>query len=271
MKKIIIVFAALLMTFNMSAQKLVILHSNDTHSHIDPVRGSDNDGFGGAIERAAFIDSVRTAEGKKNVLLLDAGDFSQGSSYFSIFKGDLEVDIINAIGYDAVCLGNHEFDNGLDELTRRLKNLKCPVVCANYDFTGLPVAPYIKPYTIVKKAGFKIGIIGALTDVRPVVDGHIAAKLKYTDPAEVINKYAEFLKDEKKCDLVICLTHIGFDGKDSDISLARASRNVDVIIGGHSHTDLKDIHWESNLADEKVAIVTDLCWGLYMGSLEVTK
>jgi 5'-nucleotidase len=271
MKKIVIVFAALLMAFNMSAQKLVILHSNDTHSHIDPVRGSDNDGLGGVIERAAYIDSVRAAEGKKNVLLVDAGDFSQGSSYFSIFDGDIEVDVINALGYDVVCLGNHEFDNGLDELARRLKSLKAEVVCANYDFTGLPIAPYVKPYTIVKKAGFKIGIIGVLTDVRPVVDGHIAAKLKYGDAAEVVNKYAEILKNEKKCDLVICLTHIGFDGRDSDVSLAGVSRNVDVIIGGHSHTDLKDIHWEKNSVGENVAIVTDLCWGLYMGKLEVKK
>jgi 5'-nucleotidase len=270
MKKIVIVFAALLMAFNMSAQKLVILHSNDTHSHIDPVRGSDNDGLGGVIERAAYIDSVRAAEGKKNVLLVDAGDFSQGSSYFSIFDGDIEVDVINALGYDVVCLGNHEFDNGIDELARRLSNLKVPVVCANYDFSGTVLEKHVKPYVILKKAGLKIGIIGLLTDVSSVVDGHIAKMLKYQDPVEVTNRYASYLKEKRGCDLIICLTHLGYDEEPyTDQMLAPKTKDVDIIVGGHSHTNLKKEDRIKNLEGKDVIVVQDWMWGMHVGNLSV--
>ena len=138
------------------AQELTILHLNDTHSHIEPERHGNRIGYGGVIEQAAYIDSVRCADGKNNVLLLHAGDFSQGSSYFRQLRGDVEVDVINAMKFDAVCLGNHEFDNGIDELARRLGNLEVPVVCANYDFSATTLADYIKPYVILEKAGIAI-------------------------------------------------------------------------------------------------------------------
>lgn len=153
MRRLIITFAVLALSFGAFAQELTILHLNDTHSHIDPERSGKHAGKGGVVEQALYIDEVRAEEGKKNVLLLHAGDFSQGSSYFTELNGDLEIDILNAFKYDAVCLGNHEFDNGIDELARRLGNLKVPVVCANYDFSASPLAKYVKPYVIVKKAG----------------------------------------------------------------------------------------------------------------------
>ena len=160
-----ILLCAALLSLSLGAQELTILHINDTHSHVDPQRAGDYKGRGGVIEQAAFIDSVRTAVGKKNVLLLHAGDYGQGTSYFTELGGNIEIDVMNAFRFDATCLGNHEFDNGIAELARRLKNLRNDVVCANYDFTGTLLEGLVQPYTIVKKAGKKIGIIGLLTDI----------------------------------------------------------------------------------------------------------
>ena len=253
-----------------SAQNLTVLHMNDTHSHIDPQRSGKNIGKGGVIEQAAYIDSVRTACGPENVLLLHAGDFSQGTSYFTELGGDIEIDVLNALGFDAVSIGNHEFDNGMEELARRLKNLNAPVICANYDFTGTPLEGLLTPYVIVHKAGKKIGVIGALTDLSSVVASDIAALLKYIPPMDVVNSYAEKLKYEEGCDLVICLSHLGYDrGEHTDVMLAQQSRNVDVIVGGHSHTHLEDYVKVNNLDGEDVIVVSDWCWGLEVGNLSV--
>lgn len=269
MKRIILLLIACSIAVMASAQNLTILHLNDTHSHIDPERAGDIAGHGGVIEQAAYIDSVRVADGKKNVLLLHAGDFSQGSSYFTEMNGDIEIDVMNAMKYDAVCIGNHEFDNGIDEIARRIKNLDAPVLCANYDFTGCALEGLIKPYVIIKKAGKKIGVIGLLTDVTSVVDRRVAVQMKYTDAVEKANEYAAYLKNEKKCDLVICLTHIGYDGRESDVQLATESRNVDIIVGGHSHTHLDDVVKVSDKDGKPVAIVSDWHWGITIGNLKV--
>lgn len=262
--------AALLIAAAAFAQDLTILHLNDTHSHIDPEKSGIYDGVGGVIEQAAYIDSVRCADGKRNVLLLHAGDFSQGTSYFPTLKGNIEIDVINAFGYDAVCLGNHEFDNGPAELARRLASCKVPVVCANYDFTGSPVDPYVDPYVILRKAGKKIGIIGLMTDVSAVVDTDVARTMKYLDPVEVVNRYAALLKDEKDCDLVICLTHLGYENEEfTDCELAPKVRNVDIIVGGHSHTRLTDKTVIRDLDGEDVVIVTDWRFGREIGHLSV--
>lgn len=251
------------------AQDLVILHTNDTHSHIDPVKAGPEAGLGGVVERAAYIDSVRTAVGKRNLLLLDAGDFSQGTSYFTIHKGDLEVELLNEMGYEVTALGNHEFDNGPEDLARRLKKARFKVVCANYDFSGTDLAKYVRPYVIVRKAGLKIGIIGLLVDVTKVVDKSVAGRLRYLDPVEVTDRYAELLK-EKGCDLVIVLSHLGIEKSDfTDIHLAEATHDVDMIIGGHSHTFLEEPVHVRNTDGDDVMIVTDGCWGLYVGKLEV--
>ena len=254
---------------SMYAQELVILHTNDTHSHIDPVKSGPEAGLGGVIERAAYIDSVRSAVGRRNLLLVDAGDFSQGTSYFTILKGDIEVELLNEMGYDAATLGNHEFDNGPEDLARRLKMAKFRVVCANYDFSGSGLDRYVKPYTIVRRAGKKIGIIGLLVDVTKVVDRSVAEKLRYLDPIAVTNRYSGLLK-EKGCDLVIVLSHLGMEKSDfTDIQLARSCRNVDLIIGGHSHTFLEEPVCVEDADGNDVMIVTDGCWGLYVGKLEL--
>lgn len=272
MKHIISVLVSILAACTLVfSQDLVILHVNDTHSHEEPLRdGEAQGGMGGVIERAAYVDSVRTAVGKKNVLLLHAGDFSQGTSYFTELGGDIEIDLINAMKYDVVTLGNHEFDNGIDELARRLGNLKCPVVCANYDFSELVLGKYVKPYAIVRKGGMKIGVIGLLTDVTRVVQKSIADKMKRFDDIEVANKWADYLKNEEHCDMVIALTHIGFDSVGmNDPALVAGTRNIDLVVGGHSHTFLTDAEYRNNLDGRPVPIVQDGCWGLFVGQVNV--
>ena len=272
MKRIIMILAVLLIAASASSQELVILHVNDTHSHLDPLRSGDRCGMGGAIERASYVDSVRAADGRRNVLLLHAGDFSQGTSYFSVLKGDLEISVINAMKYDVITLGNHEFDNGLDELARRLGSLKCPVVCANYDFSASPVGRYVRPYAIVRRGGMKIGIFGMLTDISKVVDGSIAADIRKLDDVETANRWISYLKNEKGCDIVIALSHLGFDGSDfTDKELVRSTRGLDLVIGGHSHTEMEAPALIADAAGRQVPVIQDGCWGLFVGRMEVKK
>ena len=263
-----ILSAVILSAVAVNAQNLTILHLNDTHSHVDPQRSGDYKGRGGFIEQAAYIDSVRTADGKRNVLLLHAGDFSQGTSYFTELGGDIEIDLLNAAAYDVVTLGNHEFDNGPVELARRLKNLDADVVCANYDFTGSALEGLVKPWTIIRRGGMKIGIIGLLTDISKVVDSSLVSGLDYQEPSAVVNRYAEILKNEKKCDLVICLSHLGYT---EDKELASKIRGVDVIVGGHSHTLLHKMQHVADLDGKDVVIVQDWCWGMSVGNLKVRR
>ena len=267
MKKTIFIVLAVLAAISLDAQNLTILHLNDTHSHVDPERSGEYKGLGGAVEQAAYIDSVRTADGKKNVLLLHGGDFSQGTSYFTELGGNIEIDLLNAAGYDVVTLGNHEFDNGSVELARRLRNIDAEVVCANYDFAGTPLEGLVKPYTVVKRAGLKIGIIGLLTDISRVVDKKLVGELVYQEPASVVNRYAELLRKEEGCDLVLCLSHLGFS---LDTEVAAQIRNVDVIVGGHSHTELDEMVKVKDLDGKDVGIVQDWCWGMSVGNLKVS-
>lgn len=267
--KRLMIFAALVALLASCSHRLVIVHTNDTHSHFEPLRETDDESpkMGGVIEQAAYIDSVRHADGKRNVLLLHAGDFNQGTSYFTIFKGDLEIGMLNAMKYDCVTLGNHEFDNGLDDLARRLSELHCPVVCANYDFFINPkLKSIVKPYVILKRGGHKIGIIGMLCDISRVVDGNISKKLPRLDEAETANKWASYLKNEEGCDLVIVLSHMGFN---EDRNFVKTVRNIDLVIGGHSHTLLKQIEYSKDLDGREVPIVQDGGWGLYLGHLEI--
>lgn len=266
MKRIFTALSILMVSMSLDAQDLTILHVNDTHSHIDPQRSGDYKGRGGVIEQAAYIDSVRCADGKRNVLLVHAGDFSQGTSYFTELGGNIEIDVLNALRFDVVTLGNHEFDNGVEELARRLKNLKAEVVCANYDFDGTALEGLVEPFTIIRRGGKKIGFIGLLTDIMEVVDRDIAKVLTYQDPAEVVNRLAEYLKEEKDCDMVICLSHLGY-GEDKD--LAASVRNVDLIVGGHSHTLLDDKQIVKDLDGEEVIIVQNWKWGLNVGHLSI--
>ncbi len=250
---------------------ITILHVNDTHSQLEPIRSGEYAGMGGALERAAYIDSVRTADGSDNVLVLQAGDYFQGSAYFTEFGGNVEVQDLNAIGYDAVTLGNHEFDNGLEALGEKLSSLECPVVVCNYDFSPFEIGKYVKPYVIVEKAGKKIGIVGVLCKLKDMVAGDIADRVPEYDMIPTVQKYVDQIR--KECDLVIALTHIGYTehnpGDITDPQLVAATRGIDIVVGGHSHTFMEEPDWVPNLDGKKVPIVQTGWMGAYMGEFKV--
>ena len=274
MRKLIaaVVTAMLVACSGASAQKLTIMHFNDTHSHLEPERAGKSAGRGGVIERAALVDSVRNAVGRRNFLLLHAGDFNQGTSYYTTLGGMLEVGLVNALGYDVVTLGNHEFDDGIEHLGRRLAGLKCPVVCSNYDFSQFELDKYVKPYVVLKRGGMRIGIFGMLTDITKVVERTIADRLPKFDDVETADRWASYLKNEKKCDIVIALTHLGVENEDfMDQDLVRATRNIDLVVGGHSHTFIKNIVYENNIDGKPVPIVQNGCWGLDTAELSIVK
>ena len=274
MRKLIaaVVTAILVACSGASAQKLTIMHFNDTHSHLEPERAGKSAGRGGVIERAALVDSVRNAVGRRNFLLLHAGDFNQGTSYYTTLGGMLEVGLVNALGYDVITLGNHEFDDGIEHLGRRLAGLKCPVVCSNYDFSQFELGKYVKPYVVLKRGGMRIGIFGMLTDITKVVERTIADRLPKFDDVETADRWASYLKNEKKCDIVIALTHLGMENEDfMDQDLVRATRNIDLVVGGHSHTFIKNIVYENNIDGKPVPIVQNGCWGLDTAELSIEK
>ena len=269
MKRFIIIALCLLaFAAGASAQRLVILHVNDTHSHLDAERSGDNVGRGGVIERAAYIDSVRAAVGKNKVLLLHAGDWDQGSPYYTIFEGDLEVSLINAIKYDCLTFGNHEFDSGVEDLARRVKNIKSPIVCANYDFSSFDFGKNgVAPCTVIKRGGLRIGIIGLLTNIETVVNYETASRIpRAGTDAEVVNKWADYLRNTKKCDMVIVLSHIGYE---EDLDLVKDIRGVDLVVGGHSHTFVDDFAYRTDLDGKQVPVIQDGCWGLNVGRIDV--
>lgn len=247
--------------------RLVILHTNDTHSHFEPLRSGDRAGLGGVIERAAFIDSVRSAVGEDKFLLLDAGDFSQGTSYFSELGGRLEPVIINDMRYDCVTLGNHEFDNGIEDLAERLAMIKdTKMVCANLDLSQFELSKYVTPYAVIERGGMKIGIIGLESNLSANVSATISSRIPQLDNVEVTNKWAEYLKNEEKCDLIILLSHLGY-GEDQEI--VPKTEHIDIVIGGHSHTFVEDFIYVKDASGKDVPIITDGCWGLDVGRVDV--
>lgn len=260
-----ILLAALGMLSCTREARLVILHTNDTHSHIEPERGGEYSGRGGSIERAAFVDSIRAAEGADKVLLLHAGDFSQGTPYFSELGGRAEIEIMNGIGYDCTCLGNHEFDNGVEALCERLSSLSTTVVCANLDLSDSPLKDFVRPSVIIERGGMKIGIIGLVVNLKASVKSEVSGALKVLDNREVVNAEAAKLRAEG-CDFVILLTHIGYS---EDTALAREIKGVDLIVGGHSHTRCDGLKYIKDAEGRKVPVISDGQWGREMGVIKV--
>ncbi len=273
MKKILLTLVLLAgSTFVAPAEDLVILTTNDTHSNID----FDNNGRGGILPRKAIIDSVRKAE--KNVILVDAGDMVQGTLYFKYFKGDVEYPLFNMMDYDIRILGNHEFDNGLDELAARWKDVKATRLSANYDFKGTPAEGLFQPYVIKKIGKKKIGFIGINVDPASLISKENYPGMKYKDAIATANTTAEMLRKQKKCDLIVAVTHIGYEaipGKASDIELARQSKDIDIIIGGHSHTfvDPKTPdatpYWIENAAGKPVLVTQTGKYGRNVGYIKI--
>ena len=213
-------------------KQLTILHTNDTHSQVEP----RDDGRGGYARRMGLIRQER--EKDPDLLLVDAGDFSQGTPYFNLYRGRVEIDAMNYMGYDAATLGNHEFDNGLDSLAMVLKQARFPIVCANYDFTGTPLEGLVQPYTIIEKSGVKVGIFGLGCQPKGVISDQNFEPATYKDPYPVAQAMADTLRAQG-CDVVVCLSHMGTLGKakgdECDSAMVANTRGIDVVVGGHTH------------------------------------
>ncbi|SRR5690554_2052799 len=246
--------------------QLVVLHTNDTHSRIEPLPETDRTapGMGGVVRRATYIDGVRKEN--KNVLLFDAGDFLQGTPYFNLFKGEVEVEAMNMMGYDAATLGNHEFDYGLDVLEKVVREASFPIVSSNYDFSDTPLAGLIPPYLILKKRGARIGVMGINIQPRGLIAAEHYKGMKFLDPVKTANEMAVKLREEYRCDMVICLSHLGYI---QDRRLAESSRHIDLIIGGHSHTHMKQPAVLKNLDNKEVVVFQTNGRGVHMGRLDV--
>ena len=254
-------------------KKLVILHHNDTHSRIEPLPDNTPSfaGMGGIVRQYACVEEIRSEN--PNVLLFHSGDFVQGTPYFNIFKGEVEIACMNFMKYDAVCLGNHEFDNGLTDLAQMVKTSQFPVVATNLDFTGTPLEGLTHPYIIIKREGLRIGIMGLTASLEGLVAKHNYQGVKHLDPMQTANETAAILKNRESCDIVICLSHLGYYGDRSatgDIDLAQESENIDIILGGHSHTFLRFADRRLNKNGEEVIINQVGDRGIYMGRLDIT-
>lgn len=266
--------------FNLSAlgsadiTKLTILHTNDVHSRIDPfpLDGSRNEGMGGAARRAARISDIRMKE--KNVLLLDAGDILQGTPYFNFFGGELEFKLMAEMKYDAATIGNHDFDGGMEGLAKAIKLGNFPMLSGNYEFKDTLLNGLTKPYQIFLKDGVKVGVFGLGIELDGLVPKKLIGETQYLEPITMAQKYATILKQEEKCDLVICLSHLGYkfrndDQKICDAILADNTSDIDIIIGGHTHTFMRKPDVRKNKLGKEV-IVNQAGWaGIMLGRLDV--
>jgi 5'-nucleotidase len=252
--------------------RLTILHTNDVHSRLDPfpMDGSRNAGHGGVAARAALISKIRQQE--EHVLLLDAGDIFQGTPYFNIFKGEPELKAMQMMGYDAVIMGNHDFDAGLENFAEKLvTHGKMPVLMSNYGFEGTAMESINQPYTIFRKGDLKIGVLGVGIELAGLVPEQLYGKTVYKDPIQHASVQANLLKQKHRCDLVVCLSHLGdryADNKVSDEVLAKESADIDLIIGGHTHRFFDKPREYNNKLGKKV-LVNQVGWGgLQLGRLD---
>ncbi len=225
-----------------STKHITILHTNDTHSQVEPFEANHRRyaNKGGVARRATMVEQIRKEN--PNTLLLDAGDIFQGTPYFNYFGGELEFKLMSMLKYDAATLGNHDFDNSIEGFKKQLPNAKFDFVCANYDFKNTVLDTLVKPYKVFVKDGIRIGIFGLGIELKGLVNPRLYKETKYLDPIDVAQSISKELKEEQHCDLVICLSHLGYNyrnsDKVSDLSLAKATENIDLIIGGHTHTFL---------------------------------
>jgi 5'-nucleotidase len=249
--------------------KLTILHTNDMHSHIQPFTSGRNKGLGGMAQRATLIKKIR--QENEHVLLLDAGDIFQGTPYFNFYGGELEFKLMSEMHYDAATIGNHDFDNGLDGILKQLPFAKFPFLCANYDFSDTLLTGRFKPYKVFKKGGLKIGVFGIGIELQDLVPKALYGNTIYSNPVEKSNHYAKHLKRELGCDLVICLSHLGYkykSGKISDYILAGQTNNIDLIIGGHTHTFLNTPITKIN-SEQKEVLIAQVGWaGIKVGQID---
>lgn len=255
------------------AQKqLTILHTSDTHSCILPLNENLADtlfaGRAGFIRRISMLEEERKKE--PELLLFDSGDFSQGSSYYTLFKGDVEIGLMNRMHYDAGTIGNHEFDYGLDNMVHLFKKANFPIICSNYDFRGTALEGLVKPYIVLKRKGIKIGVFA----LDPQLEGLVATKnygtIKYLNPVSVANDMVKLLRGKEKCDLVICISHLGWEEKGmGDQMVIANSRGIDIVLGGHSHTFFKELHYVKDLDGHEVPVDHEGKNAIYVGKLKL--
>ena len=254
-------------------KKITILHTNDVHSHIEPF-SSFHSKFpkkGGVARRSTIIESIRNQN--PNTLLFDAGDIFQGTPYFNFYGGEVEFKLMSMLDYDAATIGNHDFDNGIDGLFAQLPNAKFSFISSNYDFKNTIMDTYAKKYKIFNKSDIKIGVFGLGIELEGLVTQKLFKETKYLDPIEISQEMTRILKEKEKCDLIICLSHLGHFYKDDpskicDVSLAKSTKDIDLIIGGHTHTFLEKPVIVDNIKGEKVIINQVGCWGLFLGQID---
>ena len=251
--------------------KITILHSNDVHSQIEPFPLNHNrfPGRGGFARRANIFNEIRSVN--PNTLIFDAGDIFQGTPYFNFFQGELELKLMKEMGYNAATIGNHEFDAGLDTLKRNILSTNFQFIISNYDFVNTELEGLTTPYKIYKKEGVKIGVFGLGIELRGLVNPDLYKETKYLDPVEISNEMVKILKNEKKCDLIICVSHLGHEynsEKISDVKLAKLTNDIDLIIGGHTHTFLKEPLIIKNKNNDNVIINQVGSGGVYLGRID---
>jgi len=265
----LLLLALLLSPFSLLAQSspIVILHTNDTHSHLEAYNEPDIGNVGGVVRRNTFIQETRSQY--PNTIVVDAGDFSQGTPYFNLFKGFPEIELMNKMGYDVVTLGNHEFDNGSKALAKRLKLADFKIVCTNYQFKNKQLAKLVKPYTIIHVDGKTIGFFGLLQDMRRLILPTHYQEVTFLDPVATAQKMVDILKNKENCELIICLSHLGitaeFEGDITDKNIAENVPGIDIIIGGHSHLLL-----EEPVIVNNTRILQVRKHGIYVGKLIIS-
>ena len=252
---------------------LTVLHTNDVHSYIDPfpVTHPKYPNRGGVARRAAMIEQIR--KDNENVLLLDAGDIFQGTPYFNYYGGELEFKLMSMMGYDLATLGNHDFDNGIEGFHAALEHANFGFVSANYDFSDTVLAGLVPPYKIIDKGGIIVGVFGLGVELAGLVDKKLYKETRYLDPVGIAQDMARKLKFEKRCDIVICLSHLGYQYKNdqdkiSDMKLASVTSDIDLIIGGHTHTFLDKPTIAKNRDGNEVLINQTGCYGVNLGRID---
>lgn len=276
MKQVIFIIALMLATVSASAKgpkKITVLHTSDTHSCVLPLNSNLADknvaGRGGFIRRIDMLKQERQQDPK--LLLFDCGDYSQGSSYYTMFQGDVEVGLMNQMHYDAATIGNHEFDFGLDNMIRLFKKANFPVVCSNYDFADTELKNIVKPYLVLKRKGVKIGVFALCPPLEGLVSTKNYGPLKFLDPIEVTNQMVDILRNQKKCDVVICLSHLGWKTEDyPDNKLIQNTSGIDLILGGHSHTYMDDFGYDTDKTGKQVPVDHEGKHGAYVGKMILT-
>ncbi|RKN81516.1 metallophosphatase [Ulvibacterium marinum] len=251
---------------------ITILHTNDLHSHIEPFPKSHSDypNLGGVARRAALVQSIRKEN--PNTLLFDAGDVFQGTPYFNFYGGELEFKLMSMLNYDAATIGNHDFDNGIEGLFAQLPNANFKLLSANYDFSNTLMDGHVKPYEIYKVDGIKVGVYGLGIKLEGLVTQKLYKETRYLNPYEIALDNERILKENEQCDLVICLSHLGYNYKDqrrpNDLKLAASTLYTDLIIGGHTHTFLEKPAVVKNRDNKEVLVNQVGCFGINLGRID---